>query len=119
MGRYCTKTKKLELSLTELRESEERMQADLKDSKTKVYTQKQSALSSTMKERIDTLLANFIAQLKGKSYSDEQIVKTIDTVLERLEAYRNDERYKDIIFYMEEVLQEYRSIYDDPLEQLE
>lgn len=80
---------------------------------------KKVTISSAMQVKIDTVIDEFIEKLVAKWYSDAQVTLAIDTVISRLEAFKNKAGYKYIVQYMVIVLEEYREEYSNPLEDLE
>lgn len=127
--RYCGAVQKIEL-LDDADETPNKTDVDTSEKKQKAYEAKKQEvkektqenaqvkkmyLAKSIKERIDVLLENFINNLEEKDYSDEKIVSTIDIVLERFEAYKDNEKYIAIVNYMELVLREYRAEYDSVL----
>lgn len=135
--RYCGAVQKIEVSTGDYEdeddykkeysdkktyEKKEEVQDKVAEKKTEVKDKleaKKMYLSKSIKERIDILLENFIDTLEQKAYSDEKIVSVIDVVLERLAAYKDNEKYVAIINYMELVLREYRTEYDSVLGDLD
>jgi hypothetical protein len=70
-------------------------------------------ISYQMSLKIKALLNEFIKKLEAKDYSNEQIISTIDTVIERLEVLGKQEKYSAIVSYMIDILEEYRAKYED------
>jgi len=78
-----------------------------------------AAISASMKNRIDTVIENFVEKLEDRWYSDAQMTSAIDTVISRLWEFKNKAGYREIVAYMLVVLEEYRNEYSNPLEDLE
>lgn len=70
-------------------------------------------LSDQMQDKIDDLLENFIKKLESKDYSDAKIVSTIDQIIVKLKRLKNTPKYKALVSYMIDVLQEYKEEYED------
>jgi len=123
--RYCGKVQSIDIDEDDVSDNPEKKEvykAEKKETyKAKAVEQKNKTktLSVTLKKRVDDIIESFINRLLEKDYSDTEIVSTIDVVLERLENYENKSQYVELLSYMEEVLMEYRNIYDNPLGDLE
>jgi len=123
--RYCGKVQSIDIDEDDISDTPEKKQA-YKAEKKETYKKavvnnknKTKTLSITLKKRVDEIIESFINRLLEKDYSDSEIVSTIDVVLERLANYENKSQYAELLSYMEEVLMEYRNMYDNPLEDLE
>jgi len=68
-----------------------------------------AAISASMKNRIDTVIENFVEKLEDRWYSDAQMTSAIDTVISRLWEFKNKAGYREIVAYMLVVLEEYRN----------
>lgn len=105
-GRYCSSTRKEEVK------SEGKTYEDQKE---EVYSVSAN-ISSELQEKIEEKIGSFLQNLETKGYSDDKIVAVIDSVLTRLEKYKEDTRYAKIVQYMQELLEDYRSGYEDELD---
>jgi len=132
--RYCGEVQKIEFwdsdAVPDESDYEKKKEYDKKDEYKKSYESKKQEvkkkiqakkmyLSKSLKERIDELLENFIENLEDRDYSDEKIIETIDIVLERLENYKENDKFAAIVSYMGEVLRKYRAEYDNVLNELD
>ena len=75
--------------------------------------EEEDEISYQMSLKIKKLLKEFIAKLEERGYSDEKIVATIDAVMERLKELGKQDKYRAIVNYMIDILQEYREEYED------
>lgn len=129
-GRYCSETQKFYIADTntddkkyetkDIKTHYEKKEVKAVSVKKQTEAQKvevkktaSSELSGSIQERIDVLLADFVKRLEAKKLSDTDMIATIDRVIAKLEGYMDNARYKRIVSYMIEVLEEYRSKYDD------
>lgn len=88
-------------------------------SEKKESASKKAILSEKMKQKIDTVIENFVEKLEDKGYSDAQMTSAINTVISRLWEFRNKAGYQEIVKYMVSTLEKYREEYSNPLEDLE
>jgi len=79
----------------------------------KTVEPKKDEISYQMSLKIKALLSDFIKRLEAKNYSNEQIISTIDTVIERLEVLGKQDKYSALVSYMIDILEEYRAKYED------
>jgi len=100
-------------------EEKQKLASEKKEYVSKKVTEKKAILSEKMKQRIDTVIENFVEKLEDKGYSDAQMASAINTVISRLWEFRNKAGYQEIVKYMVSVLEEYREEYSNPLEDLE
>lgn len=78
-----------------------------------------AVLSDRVKDRIDELLENFLERLEDKGYSNEKMLSSINTVVERLKKLESNKKYTMIVKYMIEVLEEEKTQYDSGLDGIE
>ncbi|MCD5374960.1 hypothetical protein LR010_00740 [Candidatus Gracilibacteria bacterium] len=105
-GRYCSSTRKEEVESN----------GKTYEKKENSYVSSNSNISSELQNKVEERITSFIQSLKDKGYSDDKIVTVIDSVLTRLEKYKEDTRYTAIVTYMQKLLEEYRSEYKDELD---
>ena len=137
--RYCSEVQKLSVEKKDYEKDDE--DYDDEDEEKKEYAKKQavkkailanaakkvdkkvvtntSNLSERMQNRVDAALERFIERLEAKDYDDEKMITTIDQVIDRLEWFKNQEKYAVIVEYMIEVLEEYKEKYSDNFGDLE
>lgn len=123
-GRYCSKVHKVKLGeeykevKTYVKDKKEEVKKEATTVK-KATTSVSSGLSTSLKARIDTALEAFIGKLEARGYSDEKMAATIDSVIDRLSIIKKSAKYTLMAGYMIEVLEEYKSEYQDDFGDLE
>lgn len=89
-------------------EEKKDMSESEKESKEKMYEKhkkKKYVLAQKLKLRVNMLVGKFIQSLEAKDYSNDEILTAIETVQERLEAYIDQEKFKALAEYMDQVLE--------------
>jgi len=82
-------------------------------------TVKKRPLSTTTVNRIETSVAKFVDRLEGKWYSDAEMINILKNVIARLENLATQDKYHKIANYMIEILEGYKSQYQDEFDALE
>lgn len=80
---------------------------------------RKSMLSEKVQDKIDELLENFLERLEDKGYSNEKMLSSINTVIERLKKLESNKKYTMIVRYMIEVLEEEKTEYNTNLDSIE
>ena len=70
-------------------------------------------LSDEVKEKIHEIVERFIDRMEDRGYSDEKIKDTIDEIIDRLEELKQKQKYRNIVKYMIDLLEEVKLHYDD------
>lgn len=73
------------------------------------------ALKAKMKKVID----NFIVKLEAKGYSNEKNLMTIEQTIEKLQKLTGKQQYKNLSLYAIELLNQYKSKYQDDFSEFE
>jgi len=78
-----------------------------------------NVLSWEMMSKISWVVDTFIEKIESRNLEDEEVIKTINSVIDKLQKYKYKEKYAAIVGYMEELLQDYLLEYEDPISDLE
>lgn len=76
-------------------------------------------ISDETKRKVQNILDNFIAKLERKWYSDDKIVDTLEVVIDRLEKLQDQQKYRELIGYMIDVIEDIIDEYEDDFDAIE
>ena len=135
MGRYCSEVEKIEVATQEKDYKKEyeykkyekdeykkdyyEKKEEVKDYKKDYTKTNYSNLSEELKEKIEDVVDRFIDRLEDKGLDDDEMMETLDAVIDRLSELKSQPKYKALVTYMIALLEEEKQEYDNSFSELE